>query len=324
METITVGGRRYTDPDIISLIRATGQLIDPRSAVIHQARQLNSEYRAFSSQSEPFDRLKILASLRGLDVTEMDAQRSSREKRDAVLIPGSAPKRGLILYNPSRQRGRIAFSVAHEIAHTFFPNSVSGARFRTMCDPDSREGNELERLCDLAASEILMPVEEFVKARGETIGFHLIDQLTAIFGSSYESTVFRLATSYSGQAAAGLLRYRFNKVDQQSLLISERQKDLFQSSSSQISNSPSRKYRRQSFYSSERCGPDHVIPWNKSFAPSSTVYIAGRCTAVQRSIEALPNRINVPGNLESVRAPYQRERVDPLYGDVLFLWWKAN
>jgi hypothetical protein len=324
METITVGGRRYTDPDIISLIRATGQLVDPRSAVIHQARQLNTEYRSFGNQSEPFERLKILASLRGLDVTEMDAQRSSREKRDAVLIPGSRPKRGLILYNPSRQRGRISFSVAHEIAHTFFPNSVSGARFRTMCDPDSREGNELERLCDLAASEILMPLEDFVKARGKAIGFHLVEGLSTIFGSSYESTVFRLATSYSGQAAAGLLRYRFNKVDQQALLIADRQKQLFQPSSSQRSNSPSRKYRRQSFYSSEQCEPEHLIPWNKSFDPSSAVYIAGRCTGVQRSIEALPSRINLCGNFEAVRAPYQRERADPVFGDVLFLWWKVS
>jgi hypothetical protein len=324
METITVGGRRYTDPDIISLIRATGQLVDPRSAVIHQARQLNAEYRSFGNLSEPFERLKILASLRGLDIAEMDAQRSSREKRDAVLVPGSASKRGLILYNPSRQRGRIGFSVAHEIAHTFFPNSVSGARFRTMCDPDSREGNELERLCDLAASEILMPLEDFVKARGKAIGFQSVERLSTIFGSSYESTVFRLATSYSGQAAAGLLRYRFNKADQRTLLISNCQEQLFDPPSSQIPNPPSRKYRRQSFYSSEQCGPEHNIPWNKSFDPSSCVYIAGRCTAAQRSIEALPNRVQLSGNFEAVRAPYQRERADSVFGDVLFLWWQLD
>ena len=254
----------------------------------------------------------------------MDAQRSSRERRDAVLVPGARPKRGLILYNPSRQRGRIAFSVAHEIAHTFFPNSVSGARFRTMCDPDSREGNELERLCDLAASEILMPFEDFLKERGETIGLQLVERLSTIFGSSYESTVFRLATSHPGQAAAGLLRYRFDKADQRTLLISDCQNELFEPPSSHISNSPSKKYRRQSFYSSEQCGPEHMIPWNKSFDASSCVYIAGRCTAVQRSIEALPNRINLCGNFEAVRAPYQRERADSVFGDVLFLWWKLD
>jgi hypothetical protein len=143
----------------VSGIRATGQLVDPRSAVIHQARQLNREYGFFASRSQPFERLTILASLQGVEIHEMDRRLASREKKDAILMPTSGGKRlkGQILYNPTRPPGRVAFSVAHEIAHTFFPNSVSGARFRTMCNPDSREGNELERPCDLAASELLMP-----------------------------------------------------------------------------------------------------------------------------------------------------------------------
>jgi len=321
METITVGGRRYSDPDIISLIRRTGQLVDPRSAVIHQAKQLNSEYRSFETQAEPFERLKIIASLRGLDVAEMDSRRSFREKRDAVLIPGLRPKRGLIVYNPSRQPGRIAFSVAHEIAHTFFPNSISGARFRTMCDPDSREGNELERLCDLGASELLMPVEDFLKARGQEMGLRIVARLSTIFGSSHESTVFRLATSYPGQAVAGLLRYRLNKSEQKSSKGTGYQQSLFPESVSRSTESPSKKYRRQSFHSSEQCGPEHLVPWNKSFDPSSAVYVAGRSTAVQHNIESLPNQINLRGNFEAVRAPYQREHADPIFGDVFFLWW---
>ena len=324
METITVGGRRYSDPEIISLIRRTGQLVDPRSAVIHQAKQLNNEYRSFETQAQPFERLKIIASLRGLDVAEMDSRLSSREKRDAVLIPGTRPKRSLILYNSSRQPGRIAFSVAHEIAHTFFPNSISGARFRTMCDPDSREGNELERLCDLAASELLMPAEDFLKARGQEMGLRIVERLSTIFGSSYESTVFRLASSYQGLAAAGLLRYRLNKFEQKASKDAGRQQSLFSESAPRSTEPPLKKYRRQSFHSSEQCGPEHLVPWNKSFDPSSAVYIAGRSTAVQRNIESLPNQINVRGNFEAVRAPYQREHADPIFGDVLFLWWKQD
>jgi len=324
METITVAGRRYTDPDIISLIRATGQLVDPRSAVIHQARQLNSEYRSFGNDGQPFERLKILASLRGLEIHAMEPHLSSREKRDAVLIPNADNKRirGQILYNPTRQAGRVAFSIAHEIAHTFFPNSVSGARFRTLCSPDSREGNELERLCDLAASELLMPVEDFLKMRGDAIGLHLVEQLSAAFGSSYESTVFRLATSYRGIAAAGLLRYRFNKADKQAAIIARQQKQLFDAPlHRQVPASPSPKYRRQSFYTSECCGSEHVVPWNKSFDSSSCAYIAGRCTAIQRALDALPNQAGRVGNFEAVRAPYQREDADAINGDVLFLWW---
>ena len=319
METITVGGRRYTDPDIISLIRATGQLVDPRSAVVHQARQLNKDYRSFGNESQPLERLKILASMRGLEVAEMDRGLSSREKRDAVLLPISGGKRGQIVYNPDRPPGRVAFSIAHEIAHTFFPTSISGARFRTMCNPESREGNELERLCDLAASELLMPLEEFRSVIDKDMGLHLAEQLGATFGSSLESTVFRMATSYRGLAAAGLLRYRFKTGEQRARLASRSQGALFELPPPTESASP--KYRRQSFYTSEACGNEHIVPWNKSFDLLSCTYIAGRCTAVQRALELLPNEASTLGTFEAVRAPFQREGADPVYGDVLFLWW---
>jgi hypothetical protein len=325
METITVGGRRYTDPDIISLIRATGQLVDPRSAVVNQARQLNREYRSFGNDTQPFERLKILASLRGLEIAEKDRRLSSRETRDAVLLPSSGGKRGQIIYNPVRPPGRVAFSIAHEIAHTFFPNSISGARFRTLCNPDSREGNELERLCDLAASELLMPLEEFRMVKGRDMGLHLAERVSAIFGSSYESSVFRMATSYHGLAAAGLLRYRFRKGEEQPARpVSSRQRVLFDLPSPKPSERSSPKYRRQSFYTSEACGTEHVVPWNKSFDLLSCTYIAGRCTAIQQALEALPNQASVAGTFEAVRSPYQRADAHSVFGDVLFLWWQEH
>ena len=324
METITVGGRRYTDPDIISLIRATGQLVDPRSAVVHQARQLNKDYRSFGNEASPLERLKILASLRGLEIVEMGRELSSREKRDAVLLPISGGKRGQIVYNPVRPPGRVAFSVAHEIAHTFFPNSISGARFRTMCTADSREGNELERLCDLAASELLMPLEEFRSVAGKGMGLHLVEQLSAIFGSSFESTVFRMATSYLGLAAAGLFRYRVTKAEQRAHLAPSRQRELFELPSPESTGSLCPKYRRQSFYTSEACGNEHVVPWNKSLDLLSCAYIAGRCTAIQRALEALPSQARLVGSFEAVRAPYQRADAHSVFGDVLFLWWQEH
>src|SRR5216683_5964086 len=102
METVRVGGRKYSDPDVISLIRATGELVDPRSAVVNQARKLNCEYRSYDGgQASPMKRLEIIASLCGLTISPMNIERRRAE----------------------------------------------------------REANELERLCDLAASELLMPLE---------------------------------------------------------------------------------------------------------------------------------------------------------------------
>lgn len=317
-----MGRRRYTDPDVISLIRATGRLVDPRSAVLHQARRLNEEYRTLGGDGvRPFERLNILASLRGLQVAEMDRQRSSRERRDAVLVPTRDAKRGLILYNPSRPSGRVAFSLAHEISHTFFPNSVSGARFRTMCDPDSREANELERLCDLAASELLMPFEEFSRATRNEMGLHLVEEISTVFGSSYESTVFRLATAHPGIAAAGLLRYRLRKGEERALAVQEQQQYLFEKPVQSSAEGAIPKYRRQSFYTSDTCRDEHMVRWNKSFDCSSCVYDAGLNSGIHRALEALPNASDTVGKIEAIRALYQRDVAHPVCGDVLFLWW---
>ncbi|MGC2332908.1 MAG: ImmA/IrrE family metallo-endopeptidase, partial [Candidatus Acidiferrales bacterium] len=68
---------------------------------------------------------------------------------------------GLSSRTASRPASRVAFSIAHEISHAFFPNSVTGARFRSICQSNSKKANELERLCDLGASELLMPLDEF-------------------------------------------------------------------------------------------------------------------------------------------------------------------
>jgi hypothetical protein len=108
----------------------------------------------------------------------------------------------------------VAFSIAHEISHTFFPNSITGARFRNICANESKEANELERLCDLGASELLMPTSAFQAAAG-SVGFSLsnVPTLMQFFGSSFEATAFRLASAHPGIAIAGLLRYRLRIGD---------------------------------------------------------------------------------------------------------------
>lgn len=323
MQTITVGGHRYSDPDVLSLIRTAGEFVDPRAAVLTQAKRLNEEFEKYEgTEINPLERLKILASLCRLDVCEMNPDSRQSERRDAILVPRSGGKGGLIAYNPERNPGRIAFSIAHEIAHTFFPNSTSGARFRTLCNDESREANELERLCDLGASEILMPYNCFRRALGGEFGLQVVPTLSNCFGSSYEATVFRLATTHEGICLAGLLQYRYRMSEQRALAASAAQGLLFGVDSA-LRNKGSiiPKYRRQSLHASEGCTSDHMVRWNKSFAPTSCVYQAGQCTEITPAWEMLPNEVEEFGNMEAVRAPFQREG-DPTRGDVLFLWWQ--
>src|SRR5258708_14284818 len=159
METVNIGGRRYSDPDILSLARQTGGLIDPRFTIRMQARQLLDKLLSYPGvPANPLERLKILASLNGIKIRPMNIETYQKEKRDAALYRTEVG--WLLLYNPNRLARRLLFTIAHEIIHTLFPNSVTGARFRTITNPDSREANELERLCDLGAAELVMPVED--------------------------------------------------------------------------------------------------------------------------------------------------------------------
>ena len=318
METVRVGGRKYSDPDVISLIRATGELVDPRSAVVSQARKLNQEYRSYEGGTiNALQRLEIIASLRGLSVSPMNIEQRRSEPRDAVLVPNGRTK-GQIFYNPLRPPGRIAFSIAHEISHTFFPNTMIGARFRDLTAPDSREANELERLCDLGASELLMPTEEFL---AEVQGFFTLtrtQELAEKFGSSFEATVFRLATANPGVALAGLLKYR-RRLEEERGLSASTQGALF-NDLREAKEAPSPKYRRQSFFASLSCGDEHTIRWNKSFGAESCVHLAAKSYAICSAIEALPNQASEEGFFEVVRAPFQREDAHPEFPDLLFLW----
>jgi Zn-dependent peptidase ImmA (M78 family) len=270
---------------------------------------------------DPIERLTILASICGIaKIVPMNIEQCSGEKRDAILIPDMFGGRSIV-YNPTVPRSRVAFSIAHEIVHTFFPNSIKGARFRNICASESREANELERLCDLGASELLMPLYEFQRAATIT-GYSLssVPALMEIFGSSFEATVFRLASTHPGIAVAGLLQYRL-RVGEVRRRKGAKQTLLFLSSVSDgCEEEVQPKYRRQSLHTSEACGDEYMVRWNKSFSEDSVVYGAAGNNAIQVGRESLPNEVMRTGHIEAVRAPYQRGEVNPEFGDVLFFW----
>jgi Zn-dependent peptidase ImmA (M78 family) len=317
METVRIGGRRYSDPDIISLARRTGELICPRFTIRTQARLLLEELREFSGlPADPFERLKILASLKGIKIQPMSIERWRQEQRDAVLYPTESGS--VILYNPNRPKSRILFTIGHEIIHTLFPNSSSGARFRAMTNPDSREASELERLCDLGAAELVFPLEEFQRLVAGDYSLTNVSRLAERFGASYEATAYRLATAHPEFAAAGLLRYRRRVGEERDVVKISSQQFLFSMKAS-VAAPIAKKYRRQSLYLSDQCGDKYNIPWNKSFDLESVVYRAEKGRVVV-AIEALPNSSRKMGRLEAIFAPYQREEAADELGDVLFFW----
>lgn len=317
MESVRIAGHRYSDPDVLSLIQAAGKLVDPRSAVLNQARRVNAEYRSHDATfTDPLQRIKIIASLAGIQVKPMNIERRRSEPCDAVLIPTASGQQ--ILYNPDRPPQRVAFSIAHEVAHTFFPTSTAGARFRNIHTSDSKEANELERLCDLGAAELLMPIEDFRLAAVGSYGLAMVERCSRTFGSSFEATAYRMASAHPGKAVAGLLKYRLSVPEQRAQSKYALQGTLFSGAKSKAATLTP-KYRRQSLYLSEGCSDKHYIPWNKSFDVDCIAYqaVAG---GIVNSIEELPNSLGKKGRLEAVLAPYQRGDAHPEYGDVLFFW----
>jgi len=78
--------------------------------------------------------------------------------------------------------GRRQFTIAHEIGHAIFEST--GPR----C-PQS--GRELERLCDMLATEILMPEEHFLRAVGPEISINGIRKTSRLFKTSLSATAIR-------------------------------------------------------------------------------------------------------------------------------------
>lgn len=98
----------------------------------------------------PFDPIE-LAERHGIRVEPSD------DVREARLVPiGSSRFR--IEFNPSRSRRRVRYSIAHEIAHTLFPDCADSIRNRATGSARGRGDDwQLEALCNVAAAEILMP-----------------------------------------------------------------------------------------------------------------------------------------------------------------------
>lgn len=92
--------------------------------------------------------------------------------------------------------GRLNFTLAHELVHTFFEGAEVQIHLRAR---DRRayertpEGPLLERLCDLGASEMLMPSPHFDEAAGE-LGFvaATAPRLAERYETSLEATALRL------------------------------------------------------------------------------------------------------------------------------------
>src|SRR6266566_2008345 len=95
---------------------------DPVQAVTERAREITMNAMDIGWSGPPFDPL-ALADLLEIEVIPRDDVREAQ----TVATERGKPR---IEYNPTRPRGRLRYSLAHEIAHTLFPDWAEQVRKR--------------------------------------------------------------------------------------------------------------------------------------------------------------------------------------------------
>lgn len=132
-----------------SVLQFTGNS-DPIELIASKAKDEVLKAMQLGWQGPPYDPFKLAEILEIPTIPREDVLDAR------ILLVGS--RRLQIEFNPNRPRGRRRFSIAHEIAHTLFPDCVENARNRGQSVEPRADNWQLELLCNIAAAEFIMPV----------------------------------------------------------------------------------------------------------------------------------------------------------------------
>ncbi|MGA7174832.1 MAG: ImmA/IrrE family metallo-endopeptidase [Candidatus Acidiferrales bacterium] len=173
----------WTHPSVLSLAAITG--FDPINAVTARARE--TVFSAIQSgwSGPPYDPFALAEFLK-----------VSVEPRQDVVDARTLPAGGgkfRIEFNPNRSSARINFSVAHEIAHTLFPDCAEAIRNRFTHAEMKPNDWQLEVLCNIGAAEILMPVGSFHFDEASPLSIDTVIALQREFSVSSEAVLLRIA-----------------------------------------------------------------------------------------------------------------------------------
>jgi hypothetical protein len=225
----------------------------PEDAILTRARRCIQLAQSLGWDGPPFD-VEQLASLLGLQVEYTDELPSGQS---GAIVNGS-PIRILIAASDSRVRRR--YTIAHEIAHTLLPEPFSGSEsigWRYQLDAQS----PVEMLCQIAASEFLMPTEAVRSLPNRHSFMELLMEVRNGFDVSHEAAA-RKVIAMASRPAAGLLLRQMNKP-------SERRDEFQQSLFAGLENRPAPRLRVAYAFSSPG-GP--FVPAHKSIPETSAVY----------------------------------------------------
>ncbi|MGH6648038.1 ImmA/IrrE family metallo-endopeptidase [Aquabacterium sp.] len=157
---------------------------DPVATMEARARALALKAMDEGWSGPPFDPL-LLAQRLGLNIE------AHGDIPDARLVPIDG-NRLVLEYNPTRPRGRLRFSIAHEIAHTLFADCADQVRHRGGDAAAARDNWQLEVLCNIGAAELLMPSGSFTQLASQNLSIQKVMDIRKQHDVSVEACLIRL------------------------------------------------------------------------------------------------------------------------------------
>ena len=170
---------KWTHPSVLKIAKKG----DPERVILDLARKIVLDSFQDGWSGPPYDPL-LLAERLNISV------QPNGNILDARLISrvGTTP---LIEFNPNRSQSRIAYSIAHEIAHTLFDDFGTSTKYRYSRDRMAGDTWQLEMLCNIAAAEFLMPIGGFPELGAEDCSIDSILKLRKTYEVSAEAVLLR-------------------------------------------------------------------------------------------------------------------------------------
>lgn len=157
---------------------------DPVEVITERARALILSAMEAGVAGPPFDPFALATYIKIAVVPREDIT-------DARTVP-AGPDKVRIEFNPNRPRARVRYSIAHELAHTLFPDCIQRIRHRAVRAEMRHHDAQLETLCNIGAAELLMPIGSFPSLRDESLSIdHLMD-LRHTYDVSSEALLLRV------------------------------------------------------------------------------------------------------------------------------------
>lgn len=138
----------WTNESVLALDSDSDSDFNPIEIIISKSRKLVFQAKEDGWKGPPFNPIKI-AEMLGIEIE------ANSNVKDARLI--NTDECPIIQFNPMQPRERVRFSIAHEVAHSLFPDWKQEIRHRNG-NEQKTDAWQLEMLCNLAAAEMVLPM----------------------------------------------------------------------------------------------------------------------------------------------------------------------